>query len=285
VEDDTTAETLDAVLLPETPPASTWLRIVLAEVLNVGILETTATLLELEGTIWDELLELRAAEEELLDAEPRAGGSHIEVELVVLCTEFEGLTLEAPASLTPGAVLVLVSALATFDDTGASDDDNEVKAVLLLAEDCTVVEPRAGGSHIEVEEEEEDGIWVDTEELCEDPAATCAALDEEIDEELELDTELTELGVESTVELELSVLAPREGGSHMEDEDRLEEEVEVVPGLGGLLLAATLLDEDREDCCDEDVSEEDVCDDEDCCDEETTVEVEEETCVAEEAEL
>jgi len=151
-----------------------------------------------------------------------------------------------------------------------------------------VVEPRAGGNHIEVEEEEEEGTWVDTEELCEDPAATCAALDEEIDEELELDTELTELtelGVESTVELELSVVAPREGGSHIEDEDRLEVDVEVVPGFGGLLLAATLLDEVREDCCDEDVSEEDVCEDEDCCDEETTVEVEEETCDAEEAEL
>jgi len=257
---------------------------VLAEVLDVEILEASATLLELEGSTWDELLELTAAEEELLDAEPRAGGSHIEVELVVLCTEFEGLTLGAPASLAPGAVLVLVSALATFDDIAASDDDEEVMAVLLLAEDCTVVEPRAGGNHIEVDEEEEDA-WIDTEELCEDPAATWETLDEEIDEELELDTELTELGVESTVELELSVVAPREGGSHMEDEDRLEVEVEVVPGLGGLLFAATLLDEVREDCCDEEVSEEDVCEVEDCCDEETTVEVDVETCDAEEAEL
>jgi len=36
------------VVLPETPPASTWLRIVLAEVLDVGILETVGTLLELD---------------------------------------------------------------------------------------------------------------------------------------------------------------------------------------------------------------------------------------------
>ena len=85
-------------------------------------------------------------------------------------------------------------------------------------------------------------------------------------EVLELDITLTVLVVESAAVLELSVVAPREGGSHIEDEDRLEVDVEVVPGFGGLLLAATLLDEVREDCCDEDVSEEDVCDDEDCCD-------------------
>jgi len=221
---------------------------------------------------------------ELLDTEPRAGGSHASVELVVLSAELEEMPLEVPALLAAEEILALDPEVATFEEAGASDGVEEVGALLMLAEDWIVVDPRAGGSHIEVEEEEDDA-WVDTEELWEDPAATCEALEDRIDEEIELDPTLTVLGVESAAVLELSVVAPRDGGSHIEDVARLEVEVEVVPGLGGLLLAATLLDEEREDCCDEEVSEEDVCEDEDCCDEETTVEVEEETCDDGEAEL
>lgn len=158
VEEDTNAALPVAVLLAEELG-------VIKLTLDSGALELTARLLELEGTIKVELLELgTTATVELLDAEPRAGGSHIAMELVVLSVELEETTLEGPASLAAEEVLVLDPELATFEETGASVDDRDVKVLLLLAEDCTVVEPRAGGSHIEVEEEEEDA-WIDTEEL------------------------------------------------------------------------------------------------------------------------
>lgn len=151
----------DTMLLAETLPASTSLLIVLVEVLDVamfeldtGVPETTAMLLELDAGIGDELLELGTTGVEPLEAEPRAGGSHIEVELVVLSIELVELTLEVPISLAAEALLVLDTILATSEEAGTSDDDDGDKALLLLAEVCAV--ERAGGSHIEVEVEEDE---------------------------------------------------------------------------------------------------------------------------------
>jgi len=151
----------DTMLLAETLPASTSLLIVLVEVLDVamfeldtGVPETTAMLLELDAGIGDELLELGTTGVEPLEAEPRAGGSHIEVELVVLSIELVELTLEVPISLAAEALLVLDTILATSEEAGTSDDDDGDKALLLLAEVCAV--ERAGGSHIEVEVEKDE---------------------------------------------------------------------------------------------------------------------------------
>lgn len=157
VEEDTNAALPVAVLLAE-------LLEMMTLALDAGALELAATLLELEGTVWDELLELITTAVELLDVEPRADGSHIEVEVDVLCTELEDATLEEPAPLAVETMLVLDPELATLEEADASDDDAGVMALLLLAEDWIVVEPRAGGSHIE-EEEEEDDTKEDTEEL------------------------------------------------------------------------------------------------------------------------